>query len=402
VYIDDKNKNFLDNFFKNHMVWHTNSIPWQYFNMENGKRQKDTNIHTRTEYMFSEYGFFNEMVKELDSDYLNSQKINPVDFNYFHRQRRYIIQSFIQDDFNHPTHHSFKVYVKQKINFDNPTEIVYNREVELITHPGHTRFESSAFLKRNINNAFIYVNKKNYYENMFEQEMERVNGITDLVKYWKPLIKDYPIENSKFDFMFLNNNIHGIENYTKFHTKTESNVLKLWRWGTLDKSRTSHMNLLHTPTYVHQSIDTGKDIAQIWGGIPFTIYTNSEKDIKKHFKNKRKELVDFAKSLYKEDCTTNGINKYYFDNLDKFKFNVVVLEQQKIDENVISTLNDHCGFAMWIDDSIVEDIDREVYEFLFFAKADVKVAKTSDEKILVVNCKIDKGKTWDMPDEFYL
>lgn len=401
MYIDDVNKNFLDIFFENHMVWHTNSIPWQYFNVENGKRQKDTNIHTRTELMFSEYGFFNEMVKELESDYLNSQKINPVDFSYLHRQRRYIVQSFIQDGFNHPTHHSFKVFENQKINFDNPKEILGTGKMCLITHPGHTRFESSAFLKRNLNNALIYVNKNNYYEGMFEQEMERITNISDLVKYWKPLIEDYPIENSKFDFTHplkqIDRNRHDIKNYTKFHNNTECNVLKLWSWRTID-----NLDLLHTPVYVEQSINSGKDIAQIWDEIPFTIYTNSEKDIKKHFKNKRKELVDFGKLEDEKNIKKHGTKKYYFDNLDKFKFNVIVLEQQKIDENVISTLNDHRGFAVWIDDSIVEDIDREVYEFLFFARADVKVAKTFDDKILVVNCKIDKGKTWKIHNEFYL
>ena len=76
--------------------------------------------------------------------------------------------------------------------------------------------------------------------------------------------------------------------------------------------------------------------------------------------------------------------------------------ENKPDEDLISILNDNDGFAMWIDDSILEKIDREIYEFMFFVKNDVKVARTHDKKIMIINCKIDKGKTWIIEEEFYL
>ena len=40
--------------------------------------------------------------------------------------------------------------------------------------------------------------------------------------------------------------------------------------------------------------------------------------------------------------------------------------------------------------------------FMFFVKNDVKVARTHDKKIMIINCKIDKGKTWIIEEEFYL
>ena len=39
---------------------------------------------------------------------------------------------------------------------------------------------------------------------------------------------------------------------------------------------------------------------------------------------------------------------------------------------------------------------------MFFVKNDVKVFRTHDKKIMIINCKIDKGKTWIIEEEFYL
>ena len=96
--------------------------------------------------------------------------------------------------------------------------------------------------------------------------------------------------------------------------------------------------------------------------------------------------------------------KFYFNEttlMEKFWFDVIEIEN-KPDEDLISILNDNDGFAMWIDDSVLEKIDREIYEFMFFVKNDVKVAHTHDKKIMIINCKIDKGKTWIIEEEFYL
>ena len=76
MYTDDWNKKFLKKFFDTHYVWRTDSLPWKLFNKENGKSSPLTNKHVRVEYMFAECGFFNEMIKELDPNYLNSKKRN--------------------------------------------------------------------------------------------------------------------------------------------------------------------------------------------------------------------------------------------------------------------------------------------------------------------------------------
>ena len=83
MYIDDANKKFLINFFDTHHVWRVDNLPWVWFNYENGRMEPLTNNHVRVDYMFSEYGFFNEMIKELDPNYLDSKKRND-DFSYYH------------------------------------------------------------------------------------------------------------------------------------------------------------------------------------------------------------------------------------------------------------------------------------------------------------------------------
>jgi len=200
MYTDDWNKKFLKKFFDTHYVWRTDSLPWKLFNKENGKSSPLTNKHVRVEYMFAECGFFNEMIKELDPNYLNSKKRND-DFSYYHRQRRYVVQSNIQDDFHNPTHHSFKTYENEVIDFDNPEKLFENKKqrLSMVTHPGHTRFESSCFLRKNLKNTLIYVHKDNFYEKMFsnKKEMEYITSVEELVKSWKPLPISFKIRLNK-------------------------------------------------------------------------------------------------------------------------------------------------------------------------------------------------------------
>ena len=58
--LDELNVKFLQKFFKGHDVYFSKSLPWQFYNYENGKYNKSTNMHVRLDFLFSEYGFFNE------------------------------------------------------------------------------------------------------------------------------------------------------------------------------------------------------------------------------------------------------------------------------------------------------------------------------------------------------
>ena len=104
--INKQNETFVKIFFENHKVFFCDDLPWKLFNFENSKSQRDTNLQTRIEYLFSENGFFNETYKEKDSNYIEQERRKRMDYSFFHRQRRYIVQEMISDNFYNPTHHS--------------------------------------------------------------------------------------------------------------------------------------------------------------------------------------------------------------------------------------------------------------------------------------------------------
>ena len=61
--INTLNKQFLKRFFELHDVYFCDSLPWQFFNYENGKLHKQSNIITRLDWLFSKFGFFKETYK---------------------------------------------------------------------------------------------------------------------------------------------------------------------------------------------------------------------------------------------------------------------------------------------------------------------------------------------------
>ena len=81
-----------------------------------------------------------------------------------------------------------------------------------------------------------------------------------------------------------------------------------------------------------------------------------------------------------------------------FDFDVVVVEDKP---NDISKLNENKGFAIWIDKSILKDINREIYEFVVFTRHDIKLSETEDGKISITNCKNIGDKKWIIHKEFY-
>ena len=62
---------------------------------------------------------------------------------------------------------------------------------------------------------------------------------------------------------------------------------------------------------------------------------------------------------------------------------------------------------MWIDKTILKDIQREFYEFFYFCRRDVKRATTKDGRIVIENCRPTQPRThtkpeleWRIHDEF--
>ena len=83
--------------------------------------------------------------------------------------------------------------------------------------------------------------------------------------------------------------------------------------------------------------------------------------------------------------------------MDKFDFEVNVVDTKPKN---ISEINGNKGYAIWIDKDILQDIKRDIYEFIFFTRHDVKLSETKDGKISVVNCGCTFEKKWTIHDEF--
>ena len=387
--INKQNETFVKIFFENHKVFFCDDLPWKLFNFENSKSQRDTNLQTRIEYLFSENGFFNETYKEKDSNYIEQERRKRMDYSFFHRQRRYIVQEMISDNFYNPTHHSFTIKDNKQIDFNN---LNFDEAFLMITHPGHTRFESSCFLKKNLNKCFIYVNKDEYYDGYFKQDLLEIKNIDEAFKYWR-VDEGVNRDNLLFDFLspaFFNHETRGFKNGTKYHANTKCNVLKLWDI----KESPMPDNLLHTQTYIESFFKSSEEIAEIMFEKKLTIYTDSKDDVSSHFNLIRNKLIKSAELLIKQRN-----QDFYFDKVNEFDFDVIVVDKKPKN---ISELNGNKGFAIWIDKSILNDINREIYEFTFFTRKDVKLAETEDGKISITNCRYKGSEKWKINKEFYL
>ena len=160
MYSDYKNKMFLDKFFEKHKVFSCKNLDYDLGN---------DNARTRIKYLFSKYGFFNYTLKE-NAQLAVSSHHNPYiqkgDNPNLHNQQRYICQEVIDDNIFNPIHVSLKSKSKRKTY--NLSSNHSKDNLIIAIHPGHTRMFASSFLKKNLTNSLIYVNKKNYYENMLK------------------------------------------------------------------------------------------------------------------------------------------------------------------------------------------------------------------------------------------
>jgi len=396
------NKEYVDYFFKNHKLFFCDNLSWKFYNLENAIKDISTNLEVRLDYLFSKNGFFNSIYKE----YKNPEVFKEyADFSYNFKNKRYINQEFISNGFNNPTHHSFKPNKENySIDFHKP-ELNY-QNVAVVTHPGNTRFYSSVYLQKNLNKCFVYVNKKYYHDNLFNTEMVELTSIEDTFDYWVP-VESVKKENLRYDFVHiapLKNEKGALDIHmgSKRHNQTECSVLKLWKLldiSKIDNFRIRGENKLHTLNYMSRVNDSGKDLGNIVFEKNLTIYTNSNINVKENFLNIRNTLINKAKLLSKKFKHKYNRYNYFFNEMEKFDFNVVVVDEKP---NNISELNGNRGFAIWIDKSEVKKINREIFEFLVFTRKDIKLAETTDGKISVVNCKYRGNEKWTIHKEFYL
>ena len=111
VKIPNEELDFLNELWERQSFYHSDNVPYQWHNVDNGMIKKESTIHLRAKMMYSKYGFFAESLQERSTNTLRYQNIvHGPDQPHFHRQRRYLIQQYIDNDgnFNGPVHISVR------------------------------------------------------------------------------------------------------------------------------------------------------------------------------------------------------------------------------------------------------------------------------------------------------
>jgi len=407
------NINFVRSVFKDHKIFFCKDFPLKFSSFSIGR--KESNLETRLSFLFHRFGFFETSIWDKDWEYADENSFKrdegftSKDFGHeiskwkdkkiFSHNRRYICQQILDDTIYNPIHTSIKPANDSKIQFDfeNPKECWDN--FYIVTHPGHTRISCSDFLNIKLNRSLIYVNKKYYYENMFKQKLQEITQVEQLFPLWKPFTDDTDLD---LRYSFIKGKDIDFQFRTKFHDKTDCYVLKLW--GMWDVSRKTVKNpignstIIAASTYVNEIYKSSSKSSKTLFEKKLQIYTNSTIDVKTYFLDIRKSLLNLAETQIRlKGSWRKNDASFIIDNVDKFDFDVNVVDTKP---NNISELNGNKGYAIWIDKDILQDIKRDIYEFIFFTRHDVKLSETKDGKISVVNCGCTFEKKWNIHDEF--
>ena len=165
---------------------------------------------------------------------------------------------------------------------------------------------------------------------------------------------------------------------------------------------TAKYTMAKNNNYLHEVWESSKNISKVVMEKKLCVYTNSDLDVNEYLLKHRRALwryvIKLKTKFNKQGITEPGPDNYVPKSVGEFEFDVVVVDKKPKD---ISKLNDNKGFAIWIDKSRVTDVKREIYELLFFARRDIKKAKTSDEKIEVINCNTKDTNEWIIPEEYF-
>ena len=425
---------FIESIFQDQDFYHSTDIPFSWHYVDNGLMDINTNLHLRASMMYSSFGFFMDTIREArDKDYLlYDNVVNGPDQCFFHRQRRYMIQQYLDNDgeFDGPIHISIKPKNDNLTNddlFSTDTKSIWNN-FKIVTHPGHTRLESAAYLQSPIKNAIVTI-KKEYDYGEFLARFRRIKNPQDIKSFWKlpthknlyeklgydetgnPSNKLLPPKSELEYNMVFKMERHNLPRGNKYHESTECVVLKLWelnasylgfRLGDILNAPVKKYNITKNNNYLHEVWESSKDISKVVMEKNLCIYTNSDLDVNEYLLKHRRALwryvIKLKTKFNKQGITEPGPDNYVPKSVGEFEFDVVVVDKKPKD---ISKLNDNKGFAIWIDKSRVADIKREIYELLFFARRDIKKAKTSDEKIEVINCNTKETKEWIIPEEYF-
>ena len=257
-------------------------------------------------------------------------------------------------------------------NIKNPIIVSYDEKRIQVT-PGKTRFWCHEYLNLRPTKTLIHIRNEIFKEEMLDFNVVELKNIEEVLELFIPR-KDVKREDLIFRFTPTEDEIRRKINY-ELHDATNTSVLR--PLDIVDRNTNKSVYQHHdnyekvkSIIYFNKTLHRNK----------ICVYTNS-KNLKEYF-------LDIESWLRKE---------YFMSNESKLDFKVVFVTQEPKN---ISELNDHKGFAFWVDKDKLTDIQVHLYDFLAFTRYDVKESSTQDGKIKIVNCECRTNKTWTIHDEF--
>lgn len=369
------------------------------------------------------------------------------------RQRVNIIHELIECnlDTNLPVHISIGLRENSTDNVVDLNNLESNSKFSFVFHPGQTRAQGSAFLKDELKNILLYVNKKIKLEIKCSSGIEKIETPEQLLSSYRPAknrIGYVPNAGLVYNFLLPNN-----QRNLKYHKPNDCYILKcnsiypINLLSGINATQSLHSSL----DYIGKSFVSMNNYCKILYSNDLNVYTTSVEECKKLYTQGQNALLSIG--LKTNDnytlSTFHAIMKYsHFSkshnnnytpsifaglNTDRSFFNDKLNEQELeylttflpafetqektkhcainyvikpinsgYELNDLAKLNEYKGFCMYFNTTEVIKMTRDFDELLMCIPPTFSLIRTEDRNIAVINCEHEFWKTGDNFREYVL
>lgn len=368
---------------------------------------------------------------------------------YTLRHKVNITNTLLDTDFN--TNLPLHVSIGRDENFELDTNLDIKsiaKGYRVIIHPGHTRAVGSLFLNTPLKNCLIYINKDLTEQINIKQYdfLTKIETPEELIKHYRPLRET---NSGKLIYNFkMGGKAHDIIGNKKVHIQNNTPILKASSIKSSDNAPAK--NLHSSPSYIDETFRSFNNLLNLIVGKKINVFTDSIhraetielkkrsalfnsghnadimlKDEPSKYRNSGKPFVSIARDPFTR--FTNSITSfdkrelnifkkfsnffqesmyeitqdYDFMPLDMFRYHKL---PENIDYSSLVEFNNHKGLVFIIRDH--ENLNRLLLEYLFLINKDVCLAKSADDKVVIINCEHDhwigdrEYKEWIIPGWF--
>lgn len=293
--LTEQSKELIQKVFETTDVYFLNNFKPEYLNPEGNRDYLKYFFQKRWEFLYKSYGLvstLNDYSTELSRlfEFTTFQ-----DYPYALRHKVNIIQSLLECSMDTyvPVHVSIRPINKQNFTLDFNDLVVNPQNYEMVCHPGFTRGVGSTFLNTPLKKVFFYVKKEHRVNINTNKNIVKLNNVEEILKYYtSPHIKD---TSKKYFFNFFMHKGDGVENGFKYHTPTDTPILKL-------NSIKDEDNIEYHPSILYRQ-DTFRSFNEFCkiifsNKIRIITETGNKFELENKFKENRKKL---ANSIFNSD-----------------------------------------------------------------------------------------------------